>query len=140
MNSFKDMNSEPEIQEELLARLAHLCWRCYQLGAGQTHNEPTLDNIESQKNGWKFFHENPKATAEDNHKNWMEHKLALGWKYAPIKNIEKKEHPDLVPYAELPEVERVKDDMDNLSRKVLWDLIPKAIARITKMHDDRSFI
>jgi hypothetical protein len=133
MNPFKEMNSEIEIRDELLARLAHLCWRCYQMGAGQAHNDPTFDNIESQKNGWKFFHKNPGATSEDNHKNWMDHKLALGWKYALVKSIEKKEHPDLVPYAELPEVERAKDDMDNLSRKELWSLITEAVGQIRKI-------
>jgi len=110
-------------QNEILARLSHLCWRCYQMGAGQAHNEPTPDNIESQINGWKFFYENPDAIPEDNHKNWMEHKLKLGWKWGPVKDVEKKEHPDLVPYNELPEVERRKDDMDILARRTLWELV-----------------
>src|SRR5437868_3368170 len=36
------------------------------------------------------------------HDSWLEEKRADGWKYGPIKDAEKKEHPCFVPYDELP--------------------------------------
>lgn len=43
------------------------------------------------------------------HESWMAHKIADGWKYGPVKDAEKKEHPCLVPYDQLPEEQRRKD-------------------------------
>lgn len=34
---------------------------------------------------------------------------ADGWKYGPNKDFERKEHPCLVPYNELPEIQQRKD-------------------------------
>ena len=50
-------------------------------------------------------------TPEQSHEGWMAHKLADGWKYGPAKNPEAKEHPCMVPYSELPEDQRAKDDI-----------------------------
>jgi hypothetical protein len=36
-------------------------------------------------------------------------KLADGWKYGPVKYPEKKEHPCMVPFAELPKEQQLKD-------------------------------
>jgi hypothetical protein len=43
------------------------------------------------------------------HVNWMTYKIANGWKVGPVKDEEKKEHPDLVPFEELKLTEQVKD-------------------------------
>lgn len=48
-------------------------------------------------------------TPEQSHESWLVEKMATGWKYGPIKDPEKKEHPCFVPYAELPPVQRRKD-------------------------------
>ena len=48
---------------------------------------------------------------EKSHENWMQFKLDNGWTYGPVKDEEKKEHPLLIPYDELPESQRVKDDL-----------------------------
>lgn len=45
----------------------------------------------------------------DSHQNWMDYKFSEGWKYGPVKDVEKKEHPSLVPFEELPWEERFKD-------------------------------
>ena len=39
----------------------------------------------------------------------MAEKVATGWKYGPVKNPDAKEHPCMVPYAELPPEQRRKD-------------------------------
>lgn len=46
---------------------------------------------------------------EQAHESWLAEKKATGWKYGPVKDADKKEHPCLVPYAELPATQRVKD-------------------------------
>jgi hypothetical protein len=51
------------------------------------------------------------ATPEQSHESWLAETKAMGWKYGPAKNPEKKEHPCFVPYAELPEAQRAKDDL-----------------------------
>ena len=43
------------------------------------------------------------------HECWLDAKEAEGWKYGPVKDVEKKEHPCFVPYSELPFEQRVKD-------------------------------
>lgn len=46
---------------------------------------------------------------EELHGSWMQSYFAMGWVYGEIYNREKKIHPDLVPYADLGQLERDKD-------------------------------
>lgn len=43
------------------------------------------------------------------HEEWCRKKIADGWSYGPTKIVESKLHPCLVPYHELPPVQRAKD-------------------------------
>lgn len=43
------------------------------------------------------------------HESWLRQKEADGWKYGPVKDADKKEHPCFVPYEELPREQQVKD-------------------------------
>lgn len=114
-------------QIEFIARLRHLAWCAYQLGAGQPFNiSPNQDQLDSLKQGVKFALENPNMTSKENHNNWMKMKASQGWVYGSIKNFKNKTHPDMVPYEDLPEVERAKDDMDRFIQKEsekLWNEI-----------------
>lgn len=47
--------------------------------------------------------------AEHNHDIWAEQRMASGWTYGPERNDAKKEHPDLVPYGDLPDSEKTYD-------------------------------
>ena len=49
------------------------------------------------------------TVAERIHKVWAQSKKAAGWIYGANRDDERKVHPCLVPYAELPEVEKDKD-------------------------------
>lgn len=49
------------------------------------------------------------ATPEQSHENWLAFKVAHGWTVGPVKDEALKEHPLLVPYAELPAAQQVKD-------------------------------
>jgi hypothetical protein len=46
---------------------------------------------------------------EELHGGWMQAYIEMGWKYGPEYDREKKIHPDLVPYAELGQLEQDKD-------------------------------
>lgn len=48
-------------------------------------------------------------TPEQSHESWTAEKVATGWTFGPVKDAEAKTHPCLVPYAELPPEQRVKD-------------------------------
>lgn len=43
------------------------------------------------------------------HEGWMEEMLHKGWKYGKVKDYTIKSHPNLVPYDELPDAQKVKD-------------------------------
>ena len=46
---------------------------------------------------------------EELHGSWMQSYITMGWVYGDEYNREKKIHPDLVPYADLGQLERDKD-------------------------------
>ena len=47
--------------------------------------------------------------AKNAHENWANLRIAQGWHYGPRRDDQQKEHPDLVPYEQLPESERQYD-------------------------------
>lgn len=64
---------------------------------------------------------NPGGTPEEHHEAWMQHKLKTGWVYGPVKDVEKRTHPSLVPFEELSEIEKIKD---TLYQSIVWGLAP----------------
>lgn len=52
---------------------------------------------------------NPDTTPEQMHKHWVDHKLEEGWRRGDVKDVEKKLHPCMVPYVDLPVEQRIKD-------------------------------
>lgn len=63
----------------------------------------------SAADGVKFRLANPLSTPENSHENWLRDKERDGWKYGPVKDPVKKEHPCFVSYAELPKEQQEKD-------------------------------
>lgn len=51
------------------------------------------------------------ASAEELHGSWMQSYYEMGWEYGEKYDPEKRTHPDLVPYAQLEQLERDKDDV-----------------------------
>ena len=47
--------------------------------------------------------------AKNAHDHWAIGRLRDGWRYGEKRHDEKKEHPDLVPYEDLPETEKQFD-------------------------------
>lgn len=48
---------------------------------------------------------------EQSHEGWMALKLREGWTYGAVKDADKKTHPCLLPYSQLPAEQRVKDSL-----------------------------
>lgn len=61
--------------------------------------------------GVEFRLKNPDAPASAQHDAWSYDKKANGWVYGEIKDAEKKTHPCLVPFNELPVFQQKKDRM-----------------------------
>ena len=53
--------------------------------------------------------ENIERLAEAEHDGWLEHRSRSGWRWAETRDDAKKLHPDMLPYAKLPEREKGKD-------------------------------
>ena len=52
-----------------------------------------------------------KTSAEELHEDWVVAYKEMGWTYGPERDPEAKTHPDMVPYADLGQLERDKDDV-----------------------------
>lgn len=51
------------------------------------------------------------TTPREQHEAWMRHKIAQGWQYGLVKDEQAKTHPCLVPYADLPGPQKIKDEL-----------------------------
>jgi len=60
------------------------------------------------------------ALAERTHENWMAARLAQGWRHGPTRDDAKKEHPSLVPYAQLSKDEK---DVDRIVSAGVLDAV-----------------
>lgn len=61
--------------------------------------------------GVEFIASNPDSQPSDSHNSWLKEKEETGWKYGPVKDPDKKEHPCFVPYDQLPPEQRLKDNL-----------------------------
>ncbi len=51
------------------------------------------------------------ATPEQLHESWCDFKANDGWTYGEVKDEIAKTHPSLVPYAQIPNEQKVKDSL-----------------------------
>ena len=65
----------------------------------------TLDDIELSED----LTELQEAIAENAHEIWAKNRCDQGWTYGPERNDKKKETPDMIPYCNLPESEKLYD-------------------------------
>lgn len=68
------------------------------------------------------------AIAENAHDTWARARMDEGWTYGPVRNDELKQHPDLVPYSQLPDSEKEYDRLMamntlRLVRRLGFDII-----------------
>jgi hypothetical protein len=105
-----------KLQQEMIVQIARICYeanRAYCESIGDYSFKPYAEASDWQKatneSGVEFHMRNPHATPQDSHNSWLRQKEADGWKYGPVKDAEKKEHPCYVPYEELPLEQQMKD-------------------------------
>lgn len=107
------MDEGTEKVVEAAARAAHEANRAWCLLCGDASQLSWDDAPEwqrtSARNGVLNIVNNPDTTPEQSHESWLAEKEATGWKFGPVKDIEKKEHPCFVPYGQLPPEQRAKD-------------------------------
>lgn len=96
-----------------IARMAHEANKLYCEKIGDDSQPHWTDAPDGQKDsiakGVCFLMNNPDAKPSDSHESWLSYKEANGWKYGPVKDTEKKEHPCFVPFDELPDEQQIKD-------------------------------
>lgn len=96
-----------------IAAACHAANVAYSMSIGDTSLPPWAEYDEKLRNsvieGVRKHLENPDMTPEQAHESWMARRVQEGWKFGPEKNLETKEHPCLVPYADLPASMRSKD-------------------------------
>jgi len=95
-----------------IAAVAHEVDRAYCLAMGDTSQPAWSDappwQRESAVAGVEFHLRTPDATPEASHERWLSQKVADGWVYGEVKDPERKIHPCIRPYAELPVEQRAK--------------------------------
>lgn len=98
---------------EEIARIAHEVNRAYCSALGDNSQPLWEDAPDWQKssaiNGVNFHLNNPDAGPDHSHNEWLKEKKATGWKWGPVKDPEKKEHPCYIEYDRLPQEQKVKD-------------------------------
>lgn len=105
----------PKITKEILCKIVHeanrrlsaetgdlteVSWE----DAGHEHHVSTRSQVDAVL-------ANPEMTPEASHDTWMENKIGRGWVYGSIEDIERKVHPLLVPFHNLPKHFQAKDTL-----------------------------
>jgi hypothetical protein len=101
------------MRPERIARVAHEVNKAYCEALGDNSQLPWDEAPEWQKEsalmGVNLHIGNPEAGPQASHESWMAQKVADGWVWGAAKDPEKKEHPCLVPFADLPREQQAKD-------------------------------
>ena len=99
----------------IAARTAHAANKVYCESLGDDSQPAWKEAPEWQRKSAVYgvveIMKNPDTTPEESHAGWMKQKKSDGWVFGEEKDPEKKTHPCMVPYDELPEFQQVKDKM-----------------------------
>jgi hypothetical protein len=101
------------MKKEDIAAICHEANRMYCLTIGD-NSQPAWEEApdwqkQSAIDGVQVHLEHPELSPEISHEYWLKGKEKDGWKYGPVKDADKKEHPCFVPYDQLPAEQRAKD-------------------------------
>lgn len=115
MNDIESAENGMALFVELTARACHEANRKYCQSIGDDSQVPWEEASESIKqsvySGVLHIIENPQATPEDSHKNWLKDKAKAGWIYGTEKSEQYRTHPCIVPYDELPVEQKIKNEI-----------------------------
>lgn len=96
-----------------IARVAHEINRAYCQAIGDHSQLPWASapawQQDAARDNVSFHLRHPDAGPEASHQSWMAKKLADGWQHGPVKRPDLKQHPALLPFAQLPTEEKAKD-------------------------------
>ncbi len=114
---------------EMAAELAHEANRMYcdSIGDSSQHpwaGTPTLIKNSARQGVLNIL--DGKVTAPgQSHEEWVKYKTAEGWTHGPVKDIEARTHPCLVPFDQLPLDQQVKDHLFFNLVKAILDTVPR---------------
>lgn len=96
-----------------VARICHEANRAYCLTLGDT-SQPAWDEApkwqrDSAIQGVEDILGGLSTSPAASHARWLEEKIRDGWVYGPTKDPERKTHPCMVPYEQLPAEQQKKD-------------------------------
>ncbi len=137
--------NEQEKMVNVIARAAHAAWYAFAvLGLGEPgedwHHSPQWQKDSVTTGVRMLLHRVEQMPAElvgelkegklsehvmarlcsESHDEWMAYKASQGWTFGPEKDPEKKTHPDMVDYGELPASQRMKDDVFVRTVLTMW--------------------
>lgn len=96
-----------------IAKACYEANRTYAASLGDTSFGPWEEAPDWQKltniKGVLYKLNNPDVTPEMSHESWLKEKAETGWVYGEVKDAEKKTHPCIKPYNELPKEQQFKD-------------------------------
>lgn len=98
---------------EACARAGHEVNRAFCIAQGDLSEKPWDEAPERLKESRRagVVHVLSGASAEQAHENWRAERLAQGWTWGATKNNERKEHPALMPYGDLPTEQKAKNEL-----------------------------
>lgn len=102
-----------EIRIEAIARAVHEAVRAYNMAIGDA-GLPTWDELDAQLQASTISGIKGALagnTPREQHGQWMQTRIADGWVYGPVTDRTAKINQCLIPYDELPGVQRRKDDL-----------------------------
>jgi DNA-binding transcriptional MerR regulator len=105
---------DSDVTAEDIARVVHAANRELQIVQGDPVPSPPWDEAPAYQAreataGVKEVMRNPALTAEQSHELWVDRMRADGWTYGTTKDFERKTHPTLLPFGELPTEQQLKD-------------------------------
>lgn len=102
-----------KLTTDQIARICHEANRALQLTLHEDVNPPwdvcTTSFKDSVRDG--VMNAKDGHWPREMHEDWCQFKLNQGWTYGEKKDFGAKTHPNLVPYEELPEEQKRKDDL-----------------------------
>lgn len=114
---------------EQIARVAYEANRAYCVSMGDLArlpwDEAPLWQKESAIKGVEFQINNLKKgitpSPSANHDFWVADKVQNGWKYGPVRDPDRKEHPCIVDFEDLPIEQRAKDYLFGAVVGAFWN-------------------
>ena len=101
------------MEHSKVAKICHEANRFYCEAVGDFSQKPWDESPQWQRDsaikGVDFHSNNPGASVSASHDSWMKEKVDSGWVYGEEKNAEKKTHPCIVSFDELPWEQQLKD-------------------------------